>query len=668
MDIIQYGPEMSASNPPGDDMTRSVLLYSAMIWGLAVAAFAWNGAGAAPETEPLGPTDGCPHTFDVLHYAITLAIDIENETVSGSAMIRCVAEEPDLGSIDLDFAVLTVDSVRSPDSALAFIHDEEVLTVNLQPPCAMGDTFEIEVFYGGHPGNTGLDDMGGFYFLGVPKKAFQVGRKLGAVRPSMGRYLFPCWDWPCDKATAEYRITIPGVAQKVICNGVLEEVLIDSVANTATFYWVEDLPVATHRMALHAGRYAELVDSTYGWIRYYVYPRQVEDALVNFENVDIMVDALEQPFGPYPFEKCAYVAVSQADVGHQNCITYPAGAVTPTHINDWRVARGLACQWWGACVTIGDWRDVWLCESFKRYGEPLFVEYAYGPEAYHDYVYEDLMIHTFQDVDEHSPIYDPNFPGGHTIYEKGAVVLHMLRYVLGDSTFFATLWSYRHSYEYENATTSDFQAVAEAVSALDLGWFFDEWIYDCGWPEYEYAWTAGGSPGAYEIDLVINQVQSVGPVFSMPVEIGITTVAGDTLLAVWADEQHEEYALTVADFPLEVVIDPNRNILQRSTEVPYAGVALQGAPVPRLAAAPNPSRGGVNIRYTMGEAGHVKMGIYDASGRLVASVFDGMKPARAGDIYWGGEYDSGAIAAPGIYFCRMTAGPVSESCRIVLLR
>ena len=113
-------------------MRRSVLLYSAMIWGLAVAAFAWNGAGAAPETEPLGPTDGCPHTFDVLQYAITLAIDIENETVSGSAMIRCVAEEPDLVSIDLDFAVLTVDSVRSPDSALAFIHDEEVLTVNLQ--------------------------------------------------------------------------------------------------------------------------------------------------------------------------------------------------------------------------------------------------------------------------------------------------------------------------------------------------------------------------------------------------------------------------------------------------------------------------------------------------------------------------------------------------------
>ena len=621
-------------------------------------------------TANADPVTDCPHTFDVLHYGIMLFVDIDNETVAGSALVRARSEVQGLEAVDLDFAELTVDSVLGQDGALVSSHVGYVLSVELGRAYAAGDTFQMEVFYHGHPGNVGGDNLGGFYFEGVPKRALQVGRTLGAAEPSMGKYLFPCWDRPCDKATADFMITVPGTGKKVICNGVLEATLIDTIAGTATYHWVEDFPIATHRVALHAGKYADLVDSTYTFIHYFVYPRQVEDALINFENVPAMMDVFEGAFGPYPFPKCAYVAAPQADVGHQNCITYPASAITPTHDNDWHVADGLARQWWGACVGIGDWRDVWLCESFGRYGQPLFEEQAYGSEAYHDYMYHDLMLHTFADVDRHSPVYDPNFPGGHTIYEKGTVVLHMLRYVLGDSAFFSSMRAFRDSHAHDVATTFDFQNVVEAVSGMELDWFFDEWVYDCGWPEYEYAWDARETGEAYTLDLVINQVQSVGPVFTMPLELGVTTAAGDTVLTVWADQEHEQYSIETNAEPQAVRLDPDRWVLHRAVEVEYARIDRRGSTPGglTLGVAPNPAPGCVAIRYDLPCAGPAVARIYDAAGREVAVIFDGNLGPGTGELRWDGRHSSGARVAPGTYFCRLTTSAETATGRIVLVR
>jgi aminopeptidase N len=640
--------------------------------------FFWFSVTIAVVLAGQGPASGhltdCPHSFDVLHYGITLHVDIDAETVAGHALVRAQSEVAGLETIGLDFAVLTVDSVLGAGGDLVSSHVGQDLSIDLGRAYAAGDTFEVVVHYHGHPGNIGPDNLGGFYFEGVPKRAMQVGRAVGTDQPSMGKYLFPCWDRPCDKATADLLITVVGTGKRVICNGVLQSAVVDSTAGTATYHWVEDRPVATHRVALHAGKYADLVDSTYGFIHYFVYPRQAEEALINFENVPAMMDVLVGHFGPYPFAKCAYVSAPQADVAHQNCITYPASAVTPVHSNDWHVAEGLTRQWWGACVGIADWRDVWLCESFGRYGQPLFEEQAYGSQAYHDYIYYDLMLHTFADADEYSPVYDPTWPGGHTIYEKGTVVLHMLRYVLGDSVFFSAMRTFRDAYEYDVATTADFQAVSEAVSGRDLAWFFDEWIYDCGWPEYEYAWLAYEAGGLYEIDLVMDQVQVAGPVFTMPLEVGISTAAGDTLIDIWVDDAHEEFALAVGDEPLAVVLDPDRWVLHRATEVSFAGLTGGGeeagerSPGLRLDLAPNPARSGVCLRYHMPAAGKAVMRIYDAAGREVATLHDSVLGPGEGEIYWDGRREDGGRAAAGAYFCRMATAAGSVSARIILVR
>ncbi|MFH1312167.1 MAG: hypothetical protein ABIJ00_02970, partial [Candidatus Eisenbacteria bacterium] len=291
-----------------------------------------------------GRAQECPHSFDVTHYNVTLTIQIEAELISGNAVLRATCVEPGLDSIALDFAELTVDSVLSEGTSLAYFHDDPVLAIDLSRIYEPGDTFEVEIFYGGHPGHIDSDAMGGFYFEGVPKRAFQVGFDLASDPPAMAKYWIPCRDGLCDKATAEYHITVPGTGQKVICNGLLVGTEIDTLANTTLFHWVENYPVAPCLMSVSAGKYAEVIDSTYDWLSYLVYPRHLEVAAVHFENVPAMLDVYATAFGPYPFPKCAYVAVPTADVSHQNCIAHPAAAITPTHDNDWRVSGGLARQ------------------------------------------------------------------------------------------------------------------------------------------------------------------------------------------------------------------------------------------------------------------------------------------------------------------------------------
>jgi aminopeptidase N len=578
--------------------------------------------------------------------------------------------EPGLDQIALDLAELAVDSVLSDGTPLAFSHDGQVLTLDLGQSYASDDTFVVQIFYSGHPGNSGSDRMGGFYFSGVPRLAFQVGTDIGSDPFGMARYWIPCLDRPCDKATVSYHITVPGSEKKVICNGVLAGVYRDSLAGTATYDWVEDCPVAPCCMTVNAGRFSEIVDSTCDWISYWVYPRLVDDAVINFENVPAMMDVFTEAFGPYPFPACAYVAVPTADVSHQGCITYPTSAVTATHDNDWHVSEGLARQWWGASVTPADWSDLWLTESFGRYGQPLFVETTLGEEAYREYIHDDLMLHTFADADPASPIYHPLHPDGHTIYEKGTVVLHMLRFVLGDSIFFDTLRAFSQTYAYSCAGTADFQSTAENVSGRDLDWFFSEWIYDCGWPEFEYAWNVVPSDSGWALNLLLEQVQQAGPVFTMPLEIGLVGAAGDTTLRIWVDESNEEYDFMIGRAPSELVLDPDHWVLMKSSEVPYAGAGegrrvIQGA---GLSVHPNPACRGTRVLYRLSAPQCVTIAIYDISGRRVATLLMGALPAGVGEVAWDGmDYRSRPVS-PGVYFCRMDTYEGSRSVPIVLAR
>jgi aminopeptidase N len=611
----------------------------------------------------------CSEPYDVLHYDVTMTVDIENEIVYGDTKLTILSGPPGLDSVTLDFTVLGVDSVLAGAETLSYRYEDPVLTVYLDSTRYAGDTLEVGVTYHGHPGNEGSDGSGGFFFEGYPKRAFQIGLDLKADQPSMGRYWIPCRDWPCDKATAEYHITVVGINKAVMCNGDLVGVEADSAGNLITYHWEEPDPIATHLMTVHAGKYEELVDPTYPWIRHFVYPYQVDDAAIHFQNVATMMDALAGRYGPYPFDRFGYVVVPQKEMHHQACATIPASMITPDTRNEWLLANLLGNQWWGCCVSVGDWRDLWLSRSFGMYSEALYVEYVSGSGAYHDYIFEDNMCHTIRDLG-YSPLYDPLYPHERTLFEKGSCVLHMLRYVVGESTFFDALGAYRQTYEYGTATTADFQQVMEAVSGEDLDWFFSEWVYDIRWPVYEYSWRGRSGSGGPVLDLVIAQVQEAGPVFTMPMEVLVETLSGDSLITVWVDRAHEEFSIDVADDPTGVTLDPDHWILMEVEEVPYSGVygGPGAAPGLDLAVLPSPSGETFTIRYTVSCPLPARVEIYDVLGRSVCRLVDHVAGRGTQETLWPGTDHAGNRVAPGIYLCRLTAGGECVTSRLVLVR
>jgi len=611
--------------------------------------------------------ENCPHSFDVLHYDIDLSIDFDNEILYGDTYVQSVSQEAGLSEITLDLTVLTVDQVLADGVPLTFAYEDPTLTISLDQAYAEGDTFEVEVIYHGHPGNEGAGGFGGFFFQGNPKIAFQMGVGLVADPPSMGKFWFPCWDWPCDKATADYAFTVPS-EKWAVSNGDFLGAEEDSLAGTTTYFWSETHQISPHVMMVAAREYAWFNDRIYPWINFWVYPEDVGDATEHFANVRYMMEAFVDRYGPYPFGKFGYVATPKGDMEHQTCVSHLAILIQPNHTYDWLLAHEMGHQWWGDCVTINDWRDIWLSEGFATYSEAIFFEHFQGEAAYHNYVQSSLMNPVFNSS-ESFPIYDPDYLWGTTVYEKGALVLHMLRHVVGDETFFDILAAYRTAYEYSNAITPQFQEVAETVGGHDLDWFFQEWIYDIGWPEYEYAWNGWASGEIYRMNILIDQVQRVGPIFAMPVDVEISTVAGDTLVVLWVDEEHESFHLELEAMPTGMEIDPDNWILNTADPVAYSAVDRYAAAGLHLAPqTPSSSGAGAVIRYEMPRAGDARLVVFDAEGRQVRTLFSGTLPAGEGEVLWDGCDDVNRPVSSGTYFCRMETAAGTIVRRMAWLR
>ena len=171
-------------------------------------------------------------------------------------------------------------------------------------------------------------------------------------------------------------------------------------------------------------------------------------------------------------------------------------------------------------------------------------------------------------------------------YLKGACVLHMLRYTIGDSLFFASLKSYAMdpAYKYKTAVTPEFVAKVNQVSGLDLAWFFDEWIYQPNHPAYQNTYSITGSiaPAAWDVDFTVQQVQATPSFFKMPIELKISFQTGaDTLIRAMNDSNSQSFRFTFSRTPTSLQFDPNNNIvLKTASTVKVNGVSENSPRLP----------------------------------------------------------------------------------------
>ncbi len=609
--------------------------------------------------EPaLGQTD-----FDVLHYDLALDIDFIGESISGVLTVTSESIVASLTTLVLDLhPAMVVSAVDRDGIPLPYTHANNLLTVNLDRPFAPGEPFAVRVTYGGQPA------QGGFL-------AFGFGAHNGALiaaslsEPNYARNWWPCKDVPDDKATADLHFTVPDT-MVVASNGLL-------VGTTApapgkiTYHWREIYPISTYLVSVTATNFTVFEDQYISAsqdtmpVIFYSYPERLTQAQEDWSVTVPMIEIYADRFGEYPFLAEKYgMAMFQwgGAMEHQTCTTYSAGLTRGDHSYDWVVAHELSHQWWGDSVTLGDWRDIWLNEGFATYSEAVWVEAVQGFDAYVLYM-RGLDIGSFQ-----GPIYDPTYLFSSTVYKKGGWVLHMLRHVMGDAAFEQLLRQWAIQYAYGNAVTADFQALAESIHGADLDWFFMPWIYGVNRPLYTYWWLPvdrGG--GDWAVSLHVEQVQINAPPFTMPIDIGVVSAAGDTTWSVITDSLAvQSFAVAASGEPVAVLFDPYYWILRGAVEVDPPTTATPG-PVASPALAfqlapvrPNPAPGPFAVEYSLDRPLEVVVRLVDVTGRVAARIDQGMQAAGSH------RFTLNRDLAPGVYFLSLDAGGRQASQRVII--
>lgn len=507
--------------------------------------------------------------FDVRHYRIDCRLDPETETMRAETAITLSAMKDGLARIVLDADQFEVEEVLGPDGvSRPFEMAGGRLSTVLAAPLSYGEAAVVTVRYELAAPKKGLR-----FIAETPEAPAQAATYNW---PEEAHRWFPCFDAPNDKASSELRITVP-YGWKALSNGRLVEETADAAAGTAVFHWLQDKPHPTYNVMMVAGPFVVLPDKLGDLpVNYWVYPSAAADAPRTFHKTPRMIDFYNATFGyPYPWAKYDQICTAGTGGGMEATSATMLGDDTVQDAragrdfsSDSLIAHELAHQWWGNLVTERHWTDVWLSESFATYSEYLWTRFDRGGdegalnlldkknqylwEAKNRYV-RPLVFNRFNNpwevMDAHS-------------YPKGAVILHMLRDVLGDKAFFASMKLFLHRFEFRTADTHDFINAVRDAAGVNPDWFFEQWIFRPGHPVFDvdWAWDEAGRT----VRLRVAQVQDAArgiPIFRVPVRIGIVTSSGTRIEKIEVTKAEETFVFNSDGRPLSVRFDEGWTLL-----------------------------------------------------------------------------------------------------------
>jgi len=585
----------------------------------------------------IGATKAEGQEIDVLHYQASVRVFPSEQRMENVAWVtlRNPSSTEILRSVSLDLVEMTPEHVEVLGVPATFSWDRATLEVTLPTPLAPGDTNIIHVEYSGSPGNEGGPQPWGGCHWGETSYFMGVGFHAPSV--SLMRYWLPSNDIPSDKATFDVTFHVPeGLV--VAGTGLLHEV--SHADGFVSYRWVERHPTATYLFTYAISDYALVRDE---WnsipIEYYVPRPDSARAVQYFSTVPSMLEAFTSVFGPYPFDKVGYCITPIGSMEHQTMISYAEQLFRHGNAAGSTAAHELAHMWWGNWVTCHDFSDAWLNEGFAVFSEMVYAEYLYGESGYLDLVRNVSQSYRTQVVTNEGmlPLHDfprtppsSNYPS--TIYRKGAMVLVMLRDVMGDEAFFEGLREYGRRHAYATATSASFQGVMEEYHGETLDWFFEQWVYRPGYPVYILHRILDESGAAQHIRIEQSHDTTRYPLYAMPMDVAVLLLNGDTLRrrinTVATGMQEFSFADIPANTVRTILLDPRGVILKRvqyrtltSGEAPKA--PMEG---PRLNSVyPNPASTSrdVIVPLSMGNSNFVSITIHDALGKVVAEVFSG---------------------------------------------
>lgn len=430
-----------------------------------VACALWNTTVAA---APGGRQDrvGASPSIDVVHYAAAIEPDLQAGTVAGTVAIQIEAMAA-ADRLMLDRGALAIDSVRIGGRDQRLELTDRRVVVHFDPPLPAGATRRLDVVFHG-PSRSGLQ---------FPPDRSQVYT------------IFTTSDWmvsvdaPHDRATLRLRVTLPAA---LTAAGVGAEARVSAPTNGRRVHeWRLDRPMPTYTFGFAAGPFTAAAD---GRQRYLGDGFSAAELRTVFAATGAMLRFFERRAGvPFPHDTYTQVLVARTVGQEMSGLSllseaYGRGVLA----NPKAIALGAheaAHQWWGNLVTCAAWTHFWLNEGMATFMAAAFVEEQFGRAAYEAEVARFRSEYArVRDTGGDKPLVFPewNRPSADDrtlVYQKGALVLHELRTLLGERAFWAGIRDYTRAHTGQSVTTADFQRAMERATRRDLDSFFAQWVY-----------------------------------------------------------------------------------------------------------------------------------------------------------------------------------------------
>ncbi len=479
--------------------------------------------------------DNSTRDYDQQHIRLDLRFDFAEKAVIGKATLQVTPLVRDFKTLILHAKTQKISSVKSGEHALKFKQMDGLVIIFLERKYQPGEIVSTTLSYTAYP------DRGLYFFApdkDIPDMPYQIWSQGEGEN---NRYWFPCFDSVGDKLTTEINATVPANL-RVISNGVLVGVTESENGHEKTYHWKMAHPQAAYLVSIIVGDYVTFSDTVRGVPLNYNIPAQRQDVNADliFGHTPEMLNFFNDYIYPYPYAKYDQTPVQDFKHGGMENISattlnariFHNEHAVPNYSPDPLIAHEFAHQWFGDLLTIKEWPQMWLQEGFATYFTDLYFEHQYGVDEFRmRRLEQNRTLFTPRESKAAETPFTPVDLSGGAAYNRGAAILNMLRYELGDDAFEKGIQHYVEKFKFKSVDSEDFRLAMQEASGQDLGQFFKQWVYGASHPKFQVSWE--WTEASKLMTLHVEQVQQLSDltgIFQLTVPLEIT--AGQKILAV----------------------------------------------------------------------------------------------------------------------------------------
>ncbi len=502
--------------------------------------------------------------YDLTHAELRLNVDPADYFVAGTVK-NTVTFLENTSTITFDFAnELVATVVKQGTTNLTFEENgNNEIVVTLPTQANAGTSTTIEITYSGVPPVNGFAAFAAEQHAGTPVM-WTLSEPFGA------RDWWPCKQDLNDKMNSvDVYITAPSQYTSA-ANG-LEQSIVNNGDGTKTTHFFHNYPIPAYLVAFAVTNYQTFTQTagieTQFPIVNYLYPESYATASSQLAQTLPIMTLFETLFEPYPFKNEKY---GHAQFGWGGGMEHTTVSFMGSFGRS-LIAHELGHQWFGDKITCGSWNDIWLNEGFAEYLSGLVVENLDGDDSFTTWKNTKITNITSQTggavyLNDAEATNVGRIFSSRLTYNKGSMLVHMLRFKMGDEAFFQGVRNYLAdtNLAYGYAVSADLQSHLETAYGASLDEFFNDWLYNQGYPSYN---IIAQNFGVGQAKITINQTPSHPSVefFEMPVPVRLLGAGGQTHDVIVNNTVNgEQFIVSVPFVVTGVQFDPKKNIISKN--------------------------------------------------------------------------------------------------------